>query len=95
MAIILEVLFAPSSFDVFNNVVFQELFKQLNRLTASHFGAEVLVGAEQLVQAVHGLRGFEATLVAFEAAPVLPQGHRGAEELDDLVPLREENKAAR
>lgn len=49
MAIILKVLFAPSSFNIFDNMIFQELFKQLNRLITSHFWAKVLIRAEQFM----------------------------------------------
>lgn len=49
MAIIFKVLFAPSSFNIFNNVIFQEFFKQLNCLVASHFWAEVLIRAKQFM----------------------------------------------
>lgn len=49
MAVILKVLFAPSSFNILNNVIFQEFFKQFNGLIAGHFWAKVLIRAKQFM----------------------------------------------
>ena len=49
VTVVLEVFLAPFSLDVFNNMVLQEFFKQLDRLFAGHFGAKVLAAPQQLV----------------------------------------------
>lgn len=89
MAVVFKVLRPVAPLDVFNDVGFEELPEQLQRLVTGHLGPKVAVAPQELVQEVHSLGSGEAPVVAAEMCPVAPQRHASTEELDGFVPLYE------
>lgn len=75
--------------DVFDDVGFEELPEQLQRLVTGHLGPKVAVAPQELVQEAHSLGAGETPVVAAEMCPVPPQRHASTKELDGFVPLCE------
>lgn len=86
---VLKVLRAVPTLDVFDDVGFEELLEQLQRLVTGHLRPKVVVVPQELVQVVHSLGSRETPVVASEMCPVAPEWHASAEELDSFVPLCE------
>lgn len=89
LSIVFKVLCPVASLDVFDDVGFQELPEQLQRLVTGHLRPKVVVAPQQLVQVVHSLGSSETPVEAAEMCPVAPQRHASTEELDGFVPLWE------
>lgn len=54
--------------------------------------AKVAVVAEQLVKPVHSSAGGEAARIVPKVLPMFPEGHPGAEQASDLIPLEYEGQ---
>lgn len=89
MAVVFKVLRPVAPLDVFDDMGFEELPEQLQRLVTGHLGPKVAVAPQELVQEVHSLGSGETPVMAAEMCPVAPQRHASAEELDGFVPLSE------
>lgn len=89
MAVVFKVLRPVAPLDVFDDMGFEELPEQLQRLVTGHLGPKVAVAPQELVQEVHSLGSGETPVMAAEMCPVAPQWHASAEELDGFVPLSE------
>lgn len=89
LAVVFKVLRPVAPLDVFDDVGFEELPEQLQRLVTGHLGPKVAVAPQQLVEEVHSLGSGEAPVVAAEVGPVAPQRHASTEELDGFIPLWE------
>lgn len=89
MAVVFKVLRPVAPLDVFDDMGFEELPEQLQRLVTGHLGPKVAVAPQELVQEVHSLGSGETPVMAAEMRPVAPQRHASAEELDGFVPLSE------
>lgn len=89
MAVVFKVLRPVAPLDVFDDMGFEELPEQLQRLVTGHLGPKVAVVPQELVQEVHSLGSGETPVMAAEMCPVAPQRHASAEELDGFVPLSE------
>lgn len=87
LSIVFKVLCPMATLDVFNDMGFEELPEQLQRLVTGHLRPKVVVAPQELMQEVHGLGSGETPVVAAKMCPVAPQRHASTEELDGLVPL--------
>lgn len=72
MTIIFKIFLTPFSLDIFNNMILEKFFQQLNCLFAGHFWAKVLTAPQQLVQPIHSFGRRETTFITFETTAMFP-----------------------